>query len=69
MLAQVQALQNDYPSTNIASVDTDGDGLANFYSVQATAEEINASDVIADSDADGDDVEDGNDVSPLGDGN
>ncbi len=69
LLAEVQALQNDFPSTNIASVDTDGDGLANFYSVQATQEEISLSDVVADTDSDGDGVADETDVSPLGEGN
>lgn len=59
------ALQNHFPGTTVANVDTDNDGLPNFFLLSATAEQINASGLTADHDADNDGIADADDLSPL----
>lgn len=65
-LANALALQDDFPSTDVASVDTDGDGLANFYAPTVSENEIAASGVEADQDSDNDGIADEEDLNPLG---
>lgn len=65
LLAESLALQDDFPFTDVASVDTDGDGLANFFAPNATQADIEASAIIADEDADNDSVPDNEDLLPL----
>ncbi|RUO45137.1 Ig-like domain-containing protein [Idiomarina aquatica] len=60
-----QAQQDDFPATAVASVDTDQDGLANFFAEQATDEAIEASGISADNDADNDGIVDEDDPAPL----
>jgi hypothetical protein len=60
-----QAQQDDFPTTAVASVDTDQDGLANFFAEQATDEAIEASGISADNDADNDGIVDEDDPAPL----
>lgn len=66
IIAQTQALQDDFPASLVASVDTDSDGLANFLAVNASPEQLEANDIATDNDADNDGVEDANDPTPLG---
>ena len=64
-ISQYQALQDDFPASFVATVDTDHDGLANFYAEQASAEAIAASGLLADDDADNDGIADADDPEPL----
>lgn len=66
LLAEVQALQDDFPDSDVASVDTDGDGLANFYAPNVTEEDIDESNISLDEDADNDGTPDTEDLTPLG---
>jgi len=66
LIAKIQATQDDFPNSSIATVDTDHDGLANFISVNASDAEIEQSDIQLDNDADGDGVPDEIDPMPLG---
>lgn len=59
------ALQNHFPGTAAANVDTDNDGLPNFFLLSATAEQIQASGLTADNDADNDGIADPEDLNPL----
>jgi hypothetical protein len=59
------ALQNHFPGTTVANVDTDHDGLPNFFLLSATAEQIQASGLTADNDADNDGISDADDLNPL----
>ena len=59
------ALQNHFPGTTVANVDTDHDGLPNFFLLSATAEQIQASGLTADNDADNDGIADADDLNPL----
>lgn len=61
----IQSLQDDFPSSTIANVDTDGDGRANFYAINATEEELSNTTIILDNDADGDGILDDQDINPL----
>ncbi|MBY6063635.1 Ig-like domain-containing protein [Pseudidiomarina sediminum] len=65
-ISQIQAYQDDFPTSAIASVDTDDDGRANFLAVSATQEQLDANEVATDDDADNDGVEDAIDPTPLG---
>lgn len=65
-ISQIQAYQDDFPTSSVASVDTDDDGLANFLAVNATAAQLAANDIATDDDADNDGVEDAIDPTPLG---
>ncbi|RUO61805.1 Ig-like domain-containing protein [Pseudidiomarina insulisalsae] len=66
LISELQALQDDFPASIVASVDTDQDGLANFLAVSATEEQLADNDIATDNDADNDGVEDANDPTPLG---
>lgn len=65
-ISELQALQNDFPASPIATVDTDQDGKANFFAIAATPEQLAATDIQLDTDADGDGVADDEDPQPLG---
>lgn len=65
-VSEIQALQDDYPASLIATVDTDLDGRANFFAVSATTEQLSNTDIELDDDADGDGVKDEDDPQPLG---
>lgn len=64
-IARRLAIKDDFPSTNIASVDTDGDGMPNFFAPFATDEMIAASGLVLDADSDNDNVTDTDDAFPL----
>ncbi|OCQ18782.1 hypothetical protein A7985_23140 [Pseudoalteromonas luteoviolacea] len=59
------ASQDAFKHSAIAHVDTDGDGLVNFFAEHATQEMITASGLILDTDSDNDGVEDAQDTYPL----
>ena len=61
----IQALQDDFPSSTAASVDTDGDGKANFYGINIIDELRVASKIELDEDSDGDGIRDEQDINPL----
>ena len=65
-LSVIQALQEDFPGSSIASVDSDGDGKANFFAITAKDDETNQSDITLDLDSDGDGIPDAEDPTPLG---
>lgn len=65
-LSEVQAIQDDFPLSPIATVDTDVDGRANFFAIAATTEQLAETDIELDDDADGDGVPDDEDPLPLG---
>ncbi|MEN3160226.1 Ig-like domain-containing protein [Alkalimonas sp. NCh-2] len=65
-ISAIQAVQDDYPASLIATVDTDLDGRANFFAVAATVEQLSETDIELDDDADGDGVKDEDDPQPLG---
>lgn len=64
-IARVQATTDAFPSTAIASVDTDGDGMPNFFAPFATDEMITASSLVLDADSDNDGTKDEDDAYPL----
>lgn len=66
-LAAYYAEMDDLPGSLIASVDTDHDGLPNFFIAGATQEEIDASGFTLDEDSDNDGIPDTDDLTPLGD--
>lgn len=66
LISEVQSLQDDFPASLIATVDTDLDGRANFFAVSATTEQLSNTDIELDDDADGDGVKDEDDPQPLG---
>ncbi|AMJ95713.1 hypothetical protein AVL56_16295 [Alteromonas stellipolaris] len=59
------ATKDDFPASTVANVDTDADGLPNFFLSNATEQDIILSGLIADTDADGDGLVDQEDLSPL----
>ena len=65
-VSEIQAVQDDYPASAIATVDTDLDGRANFFAVSASTEQLSNTDIELDDDADGDGVKDEDDPKPLG---
>ncbi len=65
-ISELQSVQDDFTRSIIASVDTDFDGRANFFAVNATAEQQAQTDIQLDDDADGDEVLDDVDPCPLG---
>jgi hypothetical protein len=65
-ISVVQALQEDFPGSTIASVDTDGDGKATFFAIASSADEKEQSDIDLDLDSDGDGIPDAEDPTPLG---
>lgn len=64
-IAHSFSLRDDFPGQPVASIDTDGDGLPNFWSPLATADEIAASGLVLDPDCDNDGVADIIDNRPL----
>ena len=66
MISSVQALQEDFPGSTVASVDSDDDGKANFFAISATDDEKEKTDIELDNDADGDGIADEDDPTPLG---
>jgi tetratricopeptide (TPR) repeat protein len=64
-LADFYIRRNDFPDTWIASIDSDGDGLPDFFNPLASADEIAASGLILDDDSDGDNIADTSDFRPL----
>lgn len=65
LTAKHVALTDHFPSSTVASVDTDHDGLPNFFAEAATEADILASGLIADQDADNDGIPDAQDANPL----
>src|SRR5690554_497542 len=65
-LSAIEAVQDDFPSSTVASVDTDKDGRANFYSINSSSAERAETDIGLDDDADGDGILDEVDPCPLG---
>jgi len=64
-VARTLAQQDDFPTSIIASVDTDGDGMPNFFANFATEAMIIDSGLILDPDSDNDGVDDIEDAYPL----
>ena len=60
------AQQNAFPASNIASVDTDSDGMPDFFTLEATAAQIVASGLTMDNDNDNDNVPNAADITPIG---
>lgn len=65
-VAQYFALTDDLPGTSVASVDTDHDGLPNFFAADVTQAQIDESGLILDPDSDNDGIEDLEDTTPFG---
>jgi hypothetical protein len=65
VIAETMATQDDFPASAIANVDTDNDGLPNFFLLNATEDAISESGLSTDNDADNDGIEDPNDLNPL----
>ena len=64
-IATQAAQQDDFPAFSIANVDTDLDGLPNFFLDGVSDAAIQASGLIADDDADNDGIPDSEDLNPL----
>lgn len=64
-LANAYIDRDDFPETWVASIDSDGDGMPDFFNPLASAEEIAASGLIMDDDSDGDGIPDSEDFRPL----
>ena len=64
-VATALANQNHFPGQSVASVDTDHDGLPNFFSASATEAQIQASGLVLDNDSDNDGYDDLDDSKPL----
>ncbi|PKN12965.1 MAG: hypothetical protein CVU69_04505 [Deltaproteobacteria bacterium HGW-Deltaproteobacteria-4] len=64
-LAKAYIDRDDFPDTWVASIDSDGDGMPDFFNPLASAEEIAASGLIMDDDSDGDGIPDSEDFRPL----
>lgn len=60
------ANQDDFPASPVATVDTDLDGLVNFFSHAASASSISESGLTADEDSDNDGTGDQDDLTPIG---
>ncbi len=65
-LGRIISLKDDFPASNVANVDTDEDGLVNFFLLDATADAIEASGLEADTDSDNDGIADDQDATPIG---
>ena len=59
------SIKDDFPQHQFATVDTDFDGMPNFFSPSASQEQIEASGLVLDNDSDNDGVDDGDDAYPL----
>ncbi|MCG7532531.1 cadherin-like domain-containing protein [Psychrobium sp. MM17-31] len=66
LISMIQALQEDFPGSLVASIDSDNDGKANFFAITATDEDKENTDIELDNDADGDGIADEDDPTPLG---
>jgi hypothetical protein len=64
-IARAKATEDAFPSTPIASIDTDGDGMPNFFAPFATEEMIASSGLVLDVDSDNDGTNDEDDAFPL----
>ncbi|MBE0503220.1 MAG: hypothetical protein IBX46_03740 [Desulfuromonadales bacterium] len=64
-LANAYIDRDDFPDTWVASIDSDGDGMPDFFNPLASTEEIAASGLIMDDDSDGDGILDSQDFRPL----
>lgn len=64
-IAEVLTERDAFPHSDLASVDTDADGLPDFFSPAASADEIAASGLQLDPDSDNDGVPDTSDRRPL----
>ena len=65
-MAELIASKDDFRDNRVASVDTDNDGLPNFFLANVTDEDIAASGLTADEDADNDGIADSEDSTPIG---
>ncbi|MDP7592683.1 MAG: cadherin-like domain-containing protein [Litorilituus sp.] len=65
-LASYYTSMDDFPTTGVAAVDTDHDGLPNFFMVDVTDEAIEESGLTLDEDSDNDGIVDTEDDTPLG---
>ncbi|MGL1956319.1 MAG: cadherin-like domain-containing protein [Colwellia sp.] len=65
-IGNILAEKDAFPASKVASVDTDNDGLVNFFRLSATQEDIANSGLTADEDSDNDGVADNEDSTPLG---
>lgn len=65
-VAQYFALTDDLPGSTVASVDTDHDGLPNFFAADVTQAQIDESGLVLDTDSDNDGIEDLEDPTPFG---
>lgn len=65
LLASILAEKDDFPSQLVANVDTDNDGLVNFFLTSVSDDEITASGLVIDDDSDNDGIADSEDSSPL----
>lgn len=59
------SIKDDFPNSLIATVDTDVDGLPNFFAPGVTQEQIDASGLVLDEDSDNDGTIDSEDAYPL----
>ena len=64
-ISETLASRDDFPASAVANIDTDLDGLPNFFLLNASEESITESNLIIDNDADDDGIEDPNDINPL----
>lgn len=65
IIATLYAEQDHLAGQSIASVDTDGDGLPNFFSAFASDDDIEQSGLVLDLDSDNDGINDEDDNQPL----
>lgn len=65
LLASILAEKDDFPTQLVANVDTDNDGLVNFFLTSVSDDEIAASGLVMDEDSDNDGIADSEDSSPL----
>jgi hypothetical protein len=65
-MAELIASIDDFRDNRVASVDTDHDGLPNFFLANVTDEDIAISGLTADEDADNDGITDTEDSTPIG---
>ncbi|PLX79933.1 MAG: hypothetical protein C0616_09795 [Desulfuromonas sp.] len=64
-IAEVLVAKDDFPESDVARVDTDGDGQPDFWNPSASQQDINASGLVLDPDSDGDGLNDEQDPRPL----
>ena len=64
-LANTYIERDDFPESDVASIDSDGDGQPDFFHPLASAEEVAVSGLLLDDDSDGDGIVDTRDLRPL----